>query len=164
MWLLLAIPFLTNVQLDFPGGLFVAGGWVLLAGTWLLLPLDHPACLRSPVGRRWYLGAALAGGIGLVLGVTDVGLRLRVAACEPWLATYALQVPAGGYRPREEPRRVGLFVVDRTEECDGVVALHTGGDLNRYGLAYNPQGKPLPPRHRVLRHLFGPWYTFAWKF
>jgi hypothetical protein len=164
-WLLASIPFLTDVAPGLIVSLAFGGLWMVLAFSWLLLPLCVTACFRSPTGRRWYLAAALAGLLGLGLGFTDVGPRLRVAACEPALAAYIKELPPGGHGWLHGPRGVGLFVVDGTEECGGVVLLYTGRSyLDRYGLAYNSDGKPLPPRRGVVSHMYGPWYIFKWRF
>jgi hypothetical protein len=165
LWLLLAIPSLTDVASSFVAGSLLAVGWLVFALAWLLLPLFRPGALGSPAGKQWYLGAAAAGVLGLLLAFTDVGLRLRVAASEPPLRAYAAAVPPGGYGSLHEPHRVGLFLVDGTEERDGVILLYTSaGFLDRYGVAYNPGAKPLPAGRRQLRHLYGPWYSFRWKF
>jgi hypothetical protein len=121
--------------------------------------------LSTGAGRAWYVAAAAAGVLGLVLAFTDVGLIARVAASEPWLTAYVEEVTSGSGESPLPPRWVGLFDVQGTLEEDGAVVLFTSVDfIDRQGVAYLPPGKRLPPRCRGVRHLYGPWYRFDWKF
>jgi hypothetical protein len=163
LWLLAALPFVTDAACDILAGLIIFFSWCFLAFWWAGMgavgwPLPGPA-------RRWWLSAGLAGCLGPALALTDAGLIARVALSRPWLDAHAAGVVAGTNELPEGPHRVGLFVVDETREMDGVVVLYTGsGFLNRNGIARFPDG-PVPlPRIRYVRHLTGPWYRFEWKF
>jgi hypothetical protein len=159
LWLAVALPFLTDAGCDMFVALGLAASWAVLGIIWLVL---------LPVGWRtgwaWLLSAGVAGCLGLVFGLTNLGLVLRVALSESSLAGYAAEVQPDFLHP---PQRVGLFLVDGESTYDGIVFLYTSqGFLNREGLAYVPPGTELPaqiPRHH-LRHLYGPWYWACWRF
>ncbi len=145
--------------------LALAGSWLLLAIAWLCLPVISGSFLHSRAGKAWYLSAALAGLVGFLFAFTDLGLKLRIALCESRLTAYAANVGPETSETLHGARRVGLFEVDGTEERAGVVLLYTSRSwLNRHGLAYNPQGKQIQGRFRPLQRLYGPWYSFEWKF
>jgi hypothetical protein len=120
---------------------------------------------RGP--RIWWLSAAVAGGFGIFLSFTTIGLQLRIALSESALTDYALQVVKNGGEFSHKPRPVGLFFVDGEEQYEGVVFLYTSQSfINREGVAYVPPGVNAPqqiPRHR-LRPLYGPWYICYWLF
>jgi hypothetical protein len=95
--------------------------------------------------------------------VTDLGLTLRVALCEAALRDYAAKVSAEGVRD-EPPRWVGLFQVEEATVFDRGVYLYTSWSfLNRHGVAHLPPGSKPAPR-TSLRHLYGSWYSFEWRF
>jgi hypothetical protein len=165
LWLVVALPFLTDASCFFLIALVLAGSWLVLGVAWLGLPLVLPAALSTRSGRGWYLSAAAAGLLGLVLAFSDLGLVARVAVSDPWLTAYAAAVPPGTQERPPEPRWVGLFRVNETDEQDGVVMLYTSQDfLNRQGVARVRPGKTPPGRVRLVRHLYGPWYAFEWHF
>jgi hypothetical protein len=144
LWLLVATPFLTDANCFFPIALPLAASWLVLGAAWLLLPFVSPGSISSRAGRRWYVATA---------------------ASDPWVRTYVADVAPGTRDALHEPRWVGLFRVNGTEEYDGVVMLYTGWDfLNRQGVAHVLPGKSPPEWFRRVRHLYGPWYTFEWKF
>jgi hypothetical protein len=157
-WLLVATPFLTDIDCDILAGLILFFSWCVLAAVWLGL-----GYAVRPISR-WWLSAGLAGCLGAALAFTDAGLAARVALCRPWLDAYADGVVAGTNDFLEEPHRVGLFLVDGTEERDGAVLLYSGGFINRNGIAYVPEGQGPPAHVHHVRHLTGPWYSFEWMF
>jgi len=82
---------------------------------------------------------------------------------EESLQSYVASVPAGAL-PDRTRRWVGLFRVEETEEYGGAIYLYTShGFLDRHGIAFLPPGTTPAPRMSV-RHLFGPWYNFTWRF
>jgi hypothetical protein len=165
LWLLLALPFLTDAACNMIAamGLFMA--WALLACAWLLIGLAGPA--KAWTGKGWWIAAGVAGCLGVGLALTDAGLRVRVAVSRSWLDAYAEQVPADTRDRLHEPRWVGLFRVDGTESIDGTVFLYTSSSyLNRHGIVFVPpeQGAPQISRRRINGRLHGPWHSFTWKF
>jgi hypothetical protein len=167
LWLVAALPFLTNASCNLFVGFALAATWLLLAGAWLVLPLGMPGVLLQRAGRRRWLAAGGAGCLGLVLAFSDIGLMIRIALCEPSLSGYAAQIPPGGGKPLHGPRPIGLFLVDGEENYQGIVFLYTSSAfIDREGVAFVPTGTTPPsqiPRRR-LRHLYGPWHWFSWKF
>lgn len=165
LWLVTVLPFVTDAACNMFIGFALAVSWMLLALVWLCVPLFAYPSLRSPRRRSYWLSAGLAGLLGLLLAFNNVGLQLRVALSERWLVEYVATVPPGTRESLHPFRRVGLFWVDGTEEKDGVVLLYTSTSfLNRYGVAHVPDGATPPTHLRNVRHLFGPWYSFEWKF
>lgn len=163
LWLLIAIPFLTDAACNFFAGMALTLFWMLLALAWLA-GLFFASCFSPRAGYLW-LSAALAGVLGLLLTFTDLGFQLRVALSERWLTAYVSAVPLGAKDALHSERQVGLFGVDGTEESNGVVLLYTSHSfLDRHGIAYIPVGTVPPPQVRSLKHLFGPWYSFQWHF
>jgi hypothetical protein len=162
LWLLAAVPFLTNPG-DLAPLLFAAAG-LLIGLAWLCVLLIPPHLPRSAGEACRWASVPLAGLLGLA-AVSGPGLMLRVALCERQLTAYVAGVPpgTGGIHP---PKRVGLFSVDETEEYQGIVLLYTdSGFLDRFGVAYVPPGKGPPQVFKVrFSHLYGPWYRFRWKF
>jgi hypothetical protein len=164
LWLLAALPFLTDAACQFPVAGVLAITWMILALAWLCGLLLAQSVLRSSSARRWWLSAGLAGLLGLLLAFTDVGFLLRVAISERALNAYVAAVPAGTTNAIHSIRQVGLFLVDGTEESNGVVVLYTSSSfLDRQGVAFVPEGV-IPPQHLSMKHLFGPWYSFRWRF
>jgi hypothetical protein len=162
LWLLAALPHLTDAACPLPVGLLLFATWVLLAVSWLAVGVFS----RSRTGRLWWLAAGVAGCLGVVLAFTDIGLIARVAVSRPWLDVYARQVTPGT-AAAHEPRWVGLFLVEQTEEEGGVVFLYTSrGFINRNGLAYVPQeeGTVRFGGRRINDRLHGFWHSFEWKF
>jgi hypothetical protein len=163
LWLLLALPFLTDAACNVFAGLFLFGTWLLLAVAWLFVGLvGLPHSLSS---RLWW-AAAVAGCLGVGLAFTDAGLLVRVALSQPWLEAYARQVPLDSRDTLHEPQWVGLFRVDGEENRGGAVFLYTSyGYLNRYGLAYIPSEQAFHQFSRMRkRPLLGEWHVFEWKF
>jgi hypothetical protein len=88
-----------------------------------------------------------------------------VALSRPWLEDYARSVPPGTSESMHDPRWVGLFLVDGTEEHQGAVVLYTSHSwINRHGVMYDPSGAQRPPKFRNVAPLVGDWYRFEWKF
>jgi hypothetical protein len=163
LWLLIAIPFLTDSACFFPAAIFLLATWVLLAVAWLVAGLTSWS--RSRRSQPWWF-AAVARCLGVCLTFTDAGLIARVRLSRPWLDAYACEVTPGTASAHES-RWVGLFLVEQTDEEDGVVFLYTrGGFIDRHGLAYVPdnQQKSLFGIQLIGRPLDGPWHTFEWKF
>jgi hypothetical protein len=163
LWLLAALPFLTDTACNVFAGLLLLLTWVPLALAWAVEAL---AWRWHAWSRRWLLAAGAALGLGVALAFTDAGLAARAALSRPWLDAYARGVPLNGGESTHETRLVGLFLVDGTENVDGVVFLYTNqGWLDRYGLAYVPsQQEGVPISHRSTRPLLGRWHAFRWKF
>jgi hypothetical protein len=165
LWLLAAIPFLTDATCCFPIALLLGFSWCVLGAAWLCLPLVNRSAFTSRSWRRWYFAAASTGLFGLMLAFTDMGLIARVTLCEAWLNSYVADVPSGTSEFKHETRVVGLFGVDGTEEHEGVVLLYTStGFLDRQGLAHAPPGSNAPSWVRLDRHLHGDWFHFVWSF
>jgi hypothetical protein len=165
LWLLVALPFLTDASCVVFVGLALTCGWLGLGVAWLLLPLVARGALSTGARRAWYVAAAAAGVLGLVLAFTDVGLTARVAISDPGLTAYVEEVTSGAGKSPLPPRWVGLFRVNRTLEYDGVVVLFTSQDfIDEQGVAYIPPGKQLPSRFHPVRHLYGHWFWFNWHF
>src|SRR4051794_7046974 len=61
LWLLVAIPFLTDAASGFAFGLSLRGSWMLLPLGWLTTPIFFPASLRSRAGRHFFLASGFAG-------------------------------------------------------------------------------------------------------
>jgi hypothetical protein len=165
LWLGASLPFLTDASCFIFVEFVLAGTWLLLAVAWLALCV--PSFLLGRTERLWWLAAGAAGCLGLVLAFSDVGLMARIALCEPSLSSYAVQVPPGGGNPMHAAQPAGLFLIDGEENYQGIVFLYTSSAfINREGVAYVPPGTVVPPTipRRRLRHLYGPWYWFSWKF
>ncbi len=163
LWLLVALPFVTDAACPLFATLGLAIHWLILAFAWLF-GLWAPFLVRSSSARRWWLSAGIAGLLGLLLAFTDVGFMFRVALSERALGAYVATVPSGTKNSSHSNRLVGLFLVDGTEENNGAVVLYTSsGFLDRYGIAYVPPGA-IPPSGVSVKHLFGPWYRFKWRF
>lgn len=167
LWLVVALPFLTDASCHFLIGFALAGSWLLLGFIWICFLLSAPDVLRFRSARRWWVLAGSAGCLGLFLAFTKVGLILRIALCETSLSHYASQVMVDGRDFVHAPQRVGLFWIDGEESYQDVVFLYTSqAFLNREGVAYVPPGTT-PPEHiprRYLKHLYGPWYWCCWHF
>jgi hypothetical protein len=162
VWLLLALPFLTNTSCDLFIGLPLGCIWLLLGAVWLVIPFAPPTAFYIRAKRNCWLASGFAGLLGLVLAFTDLGLIVRVALSESSLSAYATQVAPRDGDWGHEPRLVGLFLVDGESNEEGIVYLYTGkAFIDRTGLALVPAGGK--PSYRV-RHLYGPWYWFYWKF
>lgn len=134
--------------------------WLGLTLWWL------GAALRAVRGRQvplWLLaGAALA--LGLVLFTTEVEVRLRLWLSETALTSYVQSVEAGTV-DTQSARWVGLCYVRSTETDAGAHFVLTHKRfLDRYGIAYAPEGPPEQGKRRVLEHLYGPWYTCISRF
>jgi hypothetical protein len=164
LWVTVALVFLTDVSCSFGVGVGLLVFWVVLALQWLIMGLAGLPDLRSK--RFWWIAAGVAGCFGLVLTFTDVGLVVRTALSRPWLDAYAQKVAVDTRDQLHEPRWVGLFRVDGTENRDGAVFLYTSyGFFNRYGLAYIPPSMQSRKFNRIRTHpMLGRWYTFEWKF
>jgi hypothetical protein len=167
LWLVAALPFLTDASCNLFVGFALSGTWLLLAVAWLVMPFSMPAFLLQRAARRRWLAAGFAGSLGLILAFTDVGLMIRIALCEASLSGYAAQIPPNDGNSLHVPQPVGLFLVNGEENYQGIIFLYTSSAfINREGVAYVPPST-LPPSQlprRRLRHLYGPWYCFTWKF
>jgi hypothetical protein len=160
--LLLAVLFLSEPAHNFVAMLFLGASGLVIGTTWLIFTVVKPQLLSS-TSRRWWLTVPLAGGLGVVLLITNWGLALRIALCESTLHNHIAGLSAGSNVQRR-PERIGLFRFEEVEEYQGSVYFYTGsGFLNRYGLAYIPPGQRPAPWMSV-RHVYGPWYTFEWRF
>jgi hypothetical protein len=164
LWLLVALPFVTDVTTSFPVDLVLSAGWLMLISVWLGIPFISSADFQSPRWRRWWLAAGCAGLICGTLAFTDIGLIVRLYLCETQLNAYADTIEPGAVEHFDDPITVGSFHVDETDEYNGVVAVYTcHGFLNRYGIARIPEGASTPPWLRGFRHLYGQWYSFEWR-
>ena len=167
IWLLVAVPFLTDAVSPFPIGYDLAMIWFGLAVAWWTMPVVSSGGFFSKPWRRYWVLAGIAGALGLCLGFTNIGLMARLYLCDRQLTAYAASfAPGARVVTVDDPVRVGLFPVDETEEYQGAVYLYTGsGFLERAGLVYFPgAGKPPNPGRIRTAHLYGPWYWFRWKF
>jgi hypothetical protein len=166
IWLVTALPFLSDATTGFPLGLLLSSVWLVLACSWLVLPFVWEGGLRSRSWRRWWLAAGAVGAFGLVIGMTDLGLMVRLFLCERQMIAYTARVAPETTEFQHAPRAVGLFLVDGTQEYQGAVYLYTsGGFLDREGVVYYPRGTNPPQPGRISAdHLFGPWHRFRWRF
>jgi hypothetical protein len=166
VWLVVGLHFLTDTGTDLAPVLFLGATWLILACAGVSLFLTSPGGLRSRTWRRWWLAAGAVGALGPALLMTDIALMVRLYLCEGQVAAYATGVAPGTTETGHEPRSVGLFRVDGTEEYHGTVYLYTTYDfLDRCGLAYVSTGAAPPTLGRTrTRHLYGPWYCFRWRF
>jgi hypothetical protein len=167
LWLILALPFVTDASCNMFVGFVLAASWMLLAAIWLIQVFISAAVRGSWSGRSWWMASGFAIWLGILFAWTDVGLIIRIKFCESSLASYASQVPPEGGQSGHNPQLVGLFLVDGEENREGIVFLYTSrAFINREGVAYVPEG--VTPKERVsrrrLHHLYGPWYWFSWKF
>ena len=189
LWLVVALPFITDAACDMFVAIVLGFTWMALALSWLCGLFAVPFIFRSSLarlilktfgvtedeivqflprsssGRLWWASAGLAGLVGLLLAFSDAGLILRVALSERALNGYVAAVPPGTKNSSHPNRLVGLFFVDGTEESNGVVALYTSSDfLDRQGIIFVPDGATAPGSFWDLRHLHGKWYRFRWHF
>lgn len=164
LWLAAAIPLLTNASCGIGIGALIVLSWTVLAIIWLVAA---PWTIGSRKRRQWWLAAGAAGWLGAALTISDVGLRIRLAACESSLHAHGLQVVPNSGDYSSEPQWVGLFRVDNAENRDGILLFHTSQSfIDSEGVAYVPLDATLPPkapRYR-FRHLHGQWYRFTWHF
>ncbi len=166
LWLVTTVVFRVPV-------LVLAGGWLALGAAWvyLLVGRRFPRPWAGDLGFGTAALAAVLGLLGFLQSSSRFGpdLAEQVAQSEPELLAYIGQLAPGSWEIRHEPRRVGVLVIDGTEELDGLVLLYIPAekgryDINRYGVAYNSSGRPMPGRTGITEHLYGPWYRFVWWF
>src|SRR5262249_20598945 len=154
LWLIVALPFITDAACDMFVALVLGFTWMALALSWLCGLFAVPFISRSSSARLifktyfgvtedeivpflppsssarlWWASAGLAGLLGLLLAFSDAGLILRVALSERKLNAHVAAVPPGTNNSSHPNRLVGLFFVDGTEESNGVVALYTSSDF-----------------------------------
>jgi hypothetical protein len=163
LWLVIALPFFTDAACSLFVLMLLGCGGVFVGLLWIRMTIKKPSLLRAPA-RRWWLCVPLVAVLGFFLLVTDWGLALRVVLCERALTQYVASLPDDA-APDSTPCRVGLFWVNKTKVYRGDVHLYTSHSfLNEHGMAYIPTGIRSPaPRIRV-KHLYGNWYRFEWKF
>jgi hypothetical protein len=164
VWLVAALPILTDAGAAYPVSLFLGGVWWLLAWAWVRLPFRSLAELRSRAWRRWWLTAGVIVVPGGVLAMTDLGTIARLYLREHEVKAYVAGVAPKTAEFQHEPRGVGLFRVVGTSEYGGMVELKlTTGflDTRPHGLLYAPE-RNVPPWNNKLqtRHLYGPWYAY----
>jgi hypothetical protein len=167
IWLLVAIPFLTDAASPFPIGCGLALSWFALAVAWWTMPFVSAGGIFSKPWRQHWLLAGIAGALGLCLAFTNIGLIARLYLCDRQLAAYATSFAPGAREvDRDDPAIIGLFNVEETEEYQGAVYLYMGwGFLDRGGLVYFPGiGAPPNPGRISTHHLYGPWHRFRWRF
>lgn len=189
LWLVVALPFITDAACNMFATFVLGFTWMVLALSWLcglfavpflsrawlarliLKTFDVtedeivPFLFRSSPARLWWASAGLASLLGLLLAFSDAGLILRVALSERALNAYVAAVPPGTQNSSHPNRLVGLFLVDGTEESNGVVALYTSKEfIDRHGIIFVPDGATAPGHLWDLRHLHGKWYSFRWHF
>jgi hypothetical protein len=164
VWLVVALPSLTDAGAAYPLSLFLGGAWALLAWAWVRLPLLSLGRLRSRPWRRWWLTAGAIVTSGAVLAMTDLGTIARLYLCERQVTAYVTSVAPKTAEFQHEPRGVGLFRVVGTGESHGTVTVETTtGFLDRHfhGLVYAPKAEGELPMGKIQsRHLYGPWYAF----
>jgi hypothetical protein len=165
LWVVLAIPFLTDTGYYFLTAFFFLGSGFLLTLIWLIIVIISRSNIRNWAEVAWCCLTPYALIVAL-LATTDLALAVRVAISENSLTQYISTVPAGTCAP--VPKQfVGLFWVSETQECQGSVVLFTSacGFMNRSGLAYIPPGSRIPPgKWREVRRVYRNWYRFEWKF
>ena len=140
---------------------FLASCAGLLIGVlWLICSALYPRLFSKALAPIW-LTVPAAGLMGVLLAATDVGLLLRVVLSERALRNDIAQAPQ---LDPVTPHWVGLFHVEESRSFDGGVYFYTSHSwLNRHGVAQVPAGSKTAPRTR-LRHLYGDWYSFEWRF
>ena len=162
LWLVAALPYVTNAACDFWPSILLSGSGFLIGSTWLALSVFARWYFQRPP-VVWWLSVPILLSTGIILAWTDEDLALRVAWSEDSLNRTVTAV-------RNEPdndwhgRRVGTFWVNRVEEYLGGVYLFTSQSfIDCEGIARIPPGTPVAHRMRV-RHLYGEWYAFVWHF
>jgi hypothetical protein len=162
IWFIFALIYLTDVACPFGAVGVLGGSGLLLAVGWLFRTAAWPLPL-SRVAFLCWLSVPFAGLLGCLLVLTGWGLTLRVMLSEAALSSRAASAIAEG-APDWKPSLVGLFDVDEVQVFDGGVYFYTTWSyLNRHGVARLSPGRALAPRTSV-HHLYGPWYTFTWRF
>jgi len=165
VWLLVAIPIVTDTGIPGFTALFLLAIGFLLGFIWLGVFCSNPLP-RTRAGIFWTLSLPCAGILSVLLTVGDVGLRVRLALCRPSLERYVTTLPPGT-NAFSLHQGVGLFWVGSVEGHQGSVLLYTSGSglMNSTGLAYYPPNSRLPPvTIKRLTHLSGNWYLFEEKF
>ena len=161
-WFAFAILWLTDAACMLLNLLALVGCGFLIGLFWIVVTAIWPYLLRRPFCIVWFT-VPLVGMIGVGLACTDVGLRTRVMLCEWALAADVERVRAEGVQA-EHTRTVGLFTVEDTRTYDDGVYLFTSQSfMNWHGVAHIPRGSRVAPRMSV-RHLYGQWYSFEWRF
>jgi hypothetical protein len=163
-WLVAALPSLTDTGYAIPFDLLLIAAWYLVARFWFRLPYTSPAGLRSRPWRRLWLAAGSIVVLGPVLGLTDLGLMVRLYLCEPQVAAYVAGLAPKTAEFPHEPRAVGLFQVVGTWGSPGGASMQTTTgflDHRLHGLVYAPgHAGPLVYNKHRTSHLYGPWYAF----
>jgi hypothetical protein len=162
VWLSFAVFYLTDASCNFYPAIFLTGSGVLIGSTWLALSVADWANFRRPYAK-WWLAVPLFLLAGVALSATDQDLALRVVLCENALNDAVAEVQADS-TVQWKTHRVGLFQVHDVREYFGGVYFFTSQSfIDHEGVARIPAGAPVAPRMRV-RHLYGDWYVFVWRF
>jgi hypothetical protein len=161
LWFAVAVVYLTDAACFFMTFFALLGSGMVIGFVWVIFTHLWPRLLSKPI-RRFWLSIPLAGVLAVILA-TDIGLLLRVSLCDRVLRDHVTSVAPHGVK-EEQSRWIGLFQVDETRVYDGGVYLYTSHSwLNRHGIAHIPVGSKLAPRTN-LRHLYGQWFSFEWRF
>jgi hypothetical protein len=162
VWLPFAVVYLTDAACPIHVEILLFLTGATLAVAWLILTAWSFTYFRKALPFGWF-SVPLIGAFAMTVGSTDFGFTARVVLSETALQRYVESLPPGDMTDRT-PQSVGLFHVHETEKYDGAVYLYTSsGLLNQNGVAYKPPGSQPAPRMRVW-HLYGPWYSFEWRF
>lgn len=162
-WLLVAIHGYTNTVCDFDLSMLLMFSGQALVLSWIVATCVARRPLRTWRARLIWISIPCAVGIGVLLAMTEAGLRCRLAMSESALTERAENL-LNGEDITSFPSRVGLFWVRKAHIDDGVVYFYTSQSfLNQEGLAYSPQPIGSPPRMAV-KQLSGQWYLFVWHF
>jgi hypothetical protein len=166
-WLLFFLPDFTGVGIGLDVFLMLATSLLCLGVLWIAVTafVFLPTASASRATVSWWVTANSPFVLAFVLVGTDVGLISRVHMSEPWLEERVAQVQRGDANALEGSN-VGLFRIERACEYHGVTYFFTSGHglFDACGIAFVPDGREISGRFRLIRHLFGPWYTFWWKF
>jgi hypothetical protein len=166
-WLIIFLPGLTNVGMGFMAEWVFMHACPFFAILWVIATVamfwDYQLPSRAAV--CWWLVANAALILVAVLLITHVGVSIRTRISEPWLDEKVAMANQGVQFSRE-PCTVGLFQVEEIWVHQGAVYFFTGdyGLLDQAGIAFIPNGADPLGRTRVLRHLYGDWYSFVWRF
>jgi hypothetical protein len=164
VWFLVALPHLTDAGWNPFWFLLLAGSGLVIGLVWVGHSLSLPAVFRMRRTRWAWLSVPLVGVLSVALQYNLNGLRLRVWLSEPQLRAFAEEARQS---ERYDTRTIWVGLVEvttvSTYDPSEVRLITTSGFLDRYGLAYRPDGPP-PEWSWRYTHLFGPWYRLYDRF
>jgi hypothetical protein len=163
LFTLVALPVITDAGCGENVWFLVYPACIILFAWWLWHTIRHfPDIITNWRGYWHWLSVPLAVLVLVFLMQTKLGLAYRVWLCERELTEFTEAVRRGeATMDYSCPRKwVGLFRVYQTDGSERKVVLITAsGILDRYGIAYCPEGDPNGAGDDY-QHLYGPWYRY----